>query len=866
MADYGRDSDSDSDRADLEVENPLLRAPQEALTRQLTAAKERLLLEKRERAESLRRAEAERAEVGTELYQVQQQLARLQMTLEAAHDNSNIMARLRSEAEEDLREASGALEGKERECAEVRRVHREARAELERLQNQLRQFENRNDEMRNKIAVTRRATYRAEENMVQVEDGKRKQDGLIDSMNETLRRQQEELGLYEAQLIAQRKETVNARETLAQATAEMEIIHMEKKQLVQQWQSSLVAMQRRDEALQTTEEALRKQREQIYSLDGEISALRAKSVEAQKGNEKLTLILGKLEAETRALDRNDTDFKDRKDRMMRDYARFKATMEATEAELATVVQESKRVQLTFSTYRKEVQAISSKIKAMEDTISQNVSQQTTLSRAAAYTEQGQSKLRSQLQEQEMQVGELKNEMARIRMDILNTEQHNTTLSTTLEELVAALREKEGMIDKYRVEIRRRNDEIEKKQAEVDKLNRKYDSLTSGTEDASVGPLEATMRNLQKTINARVDACAELQREWVGDQTLLVRLEAKRQAGEDGIAGLAASETVLRQKHLRLEASITQLNTEIRGLQRGLDAMHVQMTKLNDSIATHTAAQTSLADANVLLEQDFAHRLAELEAAARALETKITDTKAEKASLLESVLQTEAEMMVWEKKTQLGKETHAVVTASRDGDEASTMKKEIHRMRLRFDQLKRRQETLVKEMERAIYKREDIAGKYKAKGKSGPVETRAKLRASLSQLRKQVGAAQDEAAELDTRIKDLARSQQTATDELEEATEAMSEARAKEEAAQDSLEDKFVEKQASREALLRYRRFIERYVTAGEDGYELSCAPERLEEELGELSGRQDGLIRVLDEVADRFPFLRADVRRAKTVV
>lgn len=41
-----------------------------------------------------------------------------------------------------------------------------------------------------------------------------------------------------------------ARETLAEATQEMENVIFEKKQLMQQWKSALIALGRRDEALQ----------------------------------------------------------------------------------------------------------------------------------------------------------------------------------------------------------------------------------------------------------------------------------------------------------------------------------------------------------------------------------------------------------------------------------------------------------------------------------------------------------------------------------------------------------------------------------------------------------------------------------------
>jgi hypothetical protein len=50
--------------------------------------------------------------------------------------------------------------------------------------------------------------------------------------------------LYTAQLQSQMRETRAAQETLAEAEAEMEVVHFEKKQLLAQWKSCLTAIQR----------------------------------------------------------------------------------------------------------------------------------------------------------------------------------------------------------------------------------------------------------------------------------------------------------------------------------------------------------------------------------------------------------------------------------------------------------------------------------------------------------------------------------------------------------------------------------------------------------------------------------------------
>ena len=87
---------------------------------------------------------------------------------------------------------------------------------------------------------------------------------------------------------------LKAKDTLLEANKEMEAIRFEKKQLMQQWKSSLLGMQRRDEALQATQEALRKQKEITVSLNSEIIGYKKSILEQQKKSELLTARMEKV--------------------------------------------------------------------------------------------------------------------------------------------------------------------------------------------------------------------------------------------------------------------------------------------------------------------------------------------------------------------------------------------------------------------------------------------------------------------------------------------------------------------------------------------------------------------------------------------
>jgi hypothetical protein len=55
-----------------------------------------------------------------------------------------------------------------------------------------------------------------------------------------------------------------------------------------------------------------------------------------------------------------------------------------------------------------------------------------------------------------------------------------------------------------------------------------------------------------------------------------------------------------------------------------------------------------------------------------------------------------------------------------------MKKEIHRMELRYEQLRKKQEQMIKDMERAVFKRETIQLKYLPKVEKKNAQDKCKL--------------------------------------------------------------------------------------------------------------------------------------------
>ena len=101
--DADRPTSPQTDANVMDPDDPILARTQAALKRQLEASQLRLQGEVREKAKLLSDAKKHREATGVDLFNFQQQLARLQMDLEKAHDHHTSIAAAKEAAEARVR-------------------------------------------------------------------------------------------------------------------------------------------------------------------------------------------------------------------------------------------------------------------------------------------------------------------------------------------------------------------------------------------------------------------------------------------------------------------------------------------------------------------------------------------------------------------------------------------------------------------------------------------------------------------------------------------------------------------------------------------------------------------------------------------
>ena len=718
------------------MENPVIQPIQEALKKQLMEADLRVSADLRDKIAELKEAKEQRELTGVELYGVQQQLAKLQMELENKHNTLNIVTNIRQKAEDDLKVLKDKLAEAEMLYKNENEKVKKNKDDLQQLEQTLRQVQEYNEELKGEVAVTRRATYKAEETVVNMEKRKGEQDIYIDNLNETLKNLHEQLALFEAQLTSQQQETNAAVETLRDAGSEMETIEFEKKQLMQQWKSSLIGIQRRDEALTATQTAIGEQQEEEKNSRAEIDGYKKAIRGEQAVNERLVGVMNKLDGEAQWMNEKVKKFNDERATLEERYNLLKTSLEQTETQFAQLDINYEAVVVQIGGLDKNLEAVSRERKKLEQDALAKRAEQLTHSKAAKNLAKEALAIQSKIHGKEGEESNIHNEMARIRVDTLNTKAHNVQLKETLTKLLDDLKDKDKLIEKYEMEIRQRNDSIEKKMAMVDRLNRKYEKLVAGEpEEENLGPLEATIKHIGKETERFREENGEIQKRWLTAQTSLVSTTEDLHKVTGISSQLASEEAILNQKQIRTDRNIVAEEKMVAKLQTDIRALHQDLQRLNDLVSKNEALQSSLANENYAMETEFINELKEMEEESIAMDRKIKALKEEKQELLKDIVESERQLLLWEKKIQLEKETQAALDPDVGMAESRAMEREIHRMRIRYEAIARDQARMVSEMERAIYKREAITNKYKKPKNQGKGHGKDDDRVTVAELKK-----------------------------------------------------------------------------------------------------------------------------------
>jgi len=861
-------------------QTPMLDSVQEMLKKQQLKELREKSLALDDLEEDLKRTSNERETLGVQLYNLQQQLANSQIKLEQTQEEIIDASHLGGSAQEDARKRKSILEDILAETKDMESKLRMAKEEENSAKAAVKQVEAFLEETKSEIAVLRRATHKTEANVNSLEKEKEKQDLYIDSRVERIKQLQQEIGLIAAQLKSQALETKAAEDTLREANDEMQATQFEKKHVVQSWNSTIISLQRRDEAFQSMQDSIKSKQEEQLAIRSEIQGYRSSVLKVQGESEMLVERKIRQEHGLKQVD-------DNLSLIEKDYAKLSERYSMMKKSLEQQERESRSLKGILISCTNQVQSLQSQIQvidrqrfAMEEETSQHFNDKTTMSKAAKNLSQSALGVQKQIHNKEMEHANLENEHSRVTIDKLNTKAHAQQLEKELEKKLQLLQDQDRLIEKYKLEIRQRNDEVEKKMYVVDRLNRKYETMVANQDEPeNLGPLEATINSLTKETASLNQQNRELERQWLKIQTSFVQVVNEKEQESSHVHELASTETILEQKKKRLDNQIHAQTQELKDLENNIRKMHNEMHKLNELIADHSGKYDQLLNVNESMQSEFVNELKELEQQSVQFEGKIEKTKMEKKTLLDEIMEYERQIKLWEKKIQLEKETQAALDPTVGQSEVKAMEKEIHRMKIRFDNLTREQEKMIKEMEVAILKRETLTSRKKifkspaAKKNRSSDEalsemTQADLKRGIKLEKKEVKKLQDECGRFENGIRERILDSENIAMELEKATNVFSKTEERIKDTKDELNEGMYLKQRNAERINRTQALIEKYIEFSKNpATQIPMCQEEADIQLDESQDQIQNILQTVKLIEGGHPHLKQVLDRvAKLLV
>ncbi|XP_054702598.1 coiled-coil domain-containing protein 40 [Grus americana] len=739
----------------LDPEHPLMRRFQAALKNYLTKQMEKVNLELQELRTATKKGKAQREELGVILYGAQQQLARLQMELEKSHGRRSQTATARQQLEEELEGLRLTHKKMCQNTDDERKKVSAMQTQVENLALHLFYMQNMDQDMRHNILLMKQSTKKAEAERIQAEVEKKKQDLLVDRLTRKAYELQEQIALLEAQFVAQAEDTKVTRQAVNEACMEVQAINMEKKRLMNHWNSSLAGMKQRDEAYIATQELLSKYRHDLKSLEMDIHGCRKSIRKEEEKNELLVTILSRSQNDANTTKKLIAQCLSRQEALKVEFGTYTRILHETEQTLnRTKMDQAARLNELLS-IGKDIEKGTDAKDQMENEIVAKLQDQMMSSKATKHFSQLAAKLHRRKTDLELHFSKVENDMAQVILNATHTNGRLTVLQKTLCELDKEIKNIHDLISCRESEIAKGIVLTENKRGVISQYNKRLEMILSQQGGQELAPLEIEINKLTKQIEECNSEVMTLQKYWLTLQKELVKLTHEREEQIASLDMLKKQITIMQQKKVRTENEIQQETKEQKDIERHMRNMSNDLIKLNVLINKNNSSFEELQHGNIITENEFVRALKAAEKESVEMQEKHSQLTEEKERLLSSLVEAEHQIMLWEKKIQLTREVRAAVDSETGQGEIQAMKTEIHRMEVRYGQLMKQQEKMIRDMEASVSRREAILIRGEGQNKTDNKRiTKSDFHRKKQELRKKISETQKNAQDCSKTILEL----------------------------------------------------------------------------------------------------------------
>ena len=227
--------ENESNYAFLPPEHPFLKRYQISLEEQLKADELKLRLLYKEKNNDAKILKKEREEIGISLYNLQQKFALIENSFNDEYTKCKILEEQQKIETDKLTEEIKSYNNKFQNVKEqeklvlqsnedLNQINSMIQEDLNQINSMIQYVEKYNLQVESDIKVTKNATHKTENLIINKERQKKEQDFFIDVLEMRMKNLTEKKMLFQAQIESQEKETKEAKANLAEADEEIKLL------------------------------------------------------------------------------------------------------------------------------------------------------------------------------------------------------------------------------------------------------------------------------------------------------------------------------------------------------------------------------------------------------------------------------------------------------------------------------------------------------------------------------------------------------------------------------------------------------------------------------------------------------------------
>ncbi|NXS02470.1 CCD40 protein, partial [Oxylabes madagascariensis] len=556
--------------------------------------------------------------------------------------------------------------------------------------------------------------------------------------------------------------------SVPQAGLEVQAINMEKKRLMDHWNTSLAGMKQRDEAYVVTQELLSNYRRDLKSLEGDIHGCGKSISKEEEKNENLVSILNRSQNEASVTRKLIAQCLLEQEALQAQTGTYTRVLHETEQALSRTKMDHAAHKNELLSIRRGIEKGTYAKEQLESEIMAKLQDQKISSKAAKHFFQLAEKLRNRKSDLELHFYKVENDVAQIILNTTNTSCRLTVHQKTLCEVDNEIKNMNDMITCQENEIAKSRLLADKKGGIICLYNKKLETLLAQQGGQELGPLEIEINQLNRQIEECNSEAMTLQKYWLNEQKELVKLTREREEQITSLDSFQKQIIIMQQRKLRVENEIQQEIKEQKDVERHMKNMSNDLIKLNMLIQKNNKSVEELQNGKIVTESEFLQSLKAAEKESVEMQERHSQLTEEKERLLNSLVEAEHQILLWEKKIQLAKEMREATDALLGQGEIHDMKAEIRRMQVRYGQLLKQQETLMRAMEACVSHRETITNWAEAQSKVDKKHsTKSDFQSRKEDLKKKIKETQENIYECNQTMQELETMQESLSDAFSE---------------------------------------------------------------------------------------------------